>query len=128
MRRLSGDDIRATITCLGGSLMLVESTIKNRRSFLLLSMRPKNGVTSAQGIVGLPCGRFGLLDRLAVRLTAWLFLSFLQRDLEILDGQRVHRPSPVVTDGDRYVSMLFDYFESLDRSALTLIEQEVVNQ
>lgn len=128
MRRLSGDDIRASITCFGGSLMLIESTIKNRRSFLFLSVRPQNGATSARGIVGLPRGRFDLLDRLAVRVTAWLFLSFLRRDLEILDGQRLHRPSPVITDGDRYVSLLFDYFESLDSSPLTLIEREVVNR
>ena len=128
MRRLSGDDICATITCFGGSLMLVESTIKNRRSFLFLSMRPKGSVTVAQGIVGLPRGRFGLLDRLAVRITTWLFLSFLRRDLEILDGQRLHRPAPIITSGDRYVSMLFDYFESLDRPSLALIEQEVVNR
>lgn len=128
MRRLSGDDIHATITCFGGSLMLVESTIKDRRSFLLLSMRPKGDATAAQGIIGLPRGRFGLLDRLAVRAAAWLFLSFLRRDLEILEDQRLHRPSPVITSGDRYASMLFDYFESLDRPSLALIEQEVVNR
>ena len=128
IRWLSGDDIRAAITCFGGSLMLVESTIGARRSFLMLSMRPNGTVTTAQGIVGLPRGRFTLLDRIAIRVTAWLFLSFLRRDLEVLEGQKLHRPAPVITSGDRTVSMLFDYFESLDRPALTLIEQEAVNQ
>ncbi|HEY3145399.1 MAG TPA: Rieske (2Fe-2S) protein [Dongiaceae bacterium] len=128
MRWLSGDDIRATITCFGGSLMLVESTLKSRRSFLILSMRPTGTGTSIQGIVGLPRGRSALLDWVRIRLTSWLFLSFLKRDLGILDGQKMHRPSPVITDGDRYVSQLFDYFESLDRSSLNLVEREAVNQ
>jgi len=128
MRRLSGDDIRATITCFGGSLMLVESTIKYRRTFLLLSMRPRDAGTSIQCIVGLPCCRGRILDHISVRITAWLFLSFLKRDVNILEQQQLHRPSPIITDGDRYVSQLFDYFEGLDRATLNLMEREAVNQ
>jgi nitrite reductase/ring-hydroxylating ferredoxin subunit len=128
MRWLSGDDIRAAITCFGGSLMLVESTIKSRRSFLLLSMRPSENGTSVRCVTGLPRGRNAGLDRLAVRLSAWLFLSFLKRDVNILEGQRLHRPVQLITDGDRYVSQLFDYFEALDNPALNLIEREAVNQ
>jgi hypothetical protein len=128
MRWLSGDDIRASITCFGGSLMLVESTLKNRQSFLLLSMRPTELGTSIQGVVGLPRGRSSLMDWIGIRLASWLFLSFLRRDLGILGGQKMHRPSPAITDGDRYVSQLFDYFESLDRSSLNLIEREAVIQ
>lgn len=128
MRWLSGDDIRATITVLGGSLMLVESTIKTRRSFLLLSMVPVDGGTRIRCVVGLPRGWSAVLDRLCVRLTAWLFLSFLKRDVNILEGQRLHRPVQLITDGDRYVSQLFDYFEALDEPALSLVEPEAVNQ
>jgi hypothetical protein len=91
-------------------------------------MRPTGTGTSIQGIVGLPRGRSALLDWVRIRLASWLFLSFLKRDLGILGGQKMHRPSPIVTDGDRYVSQLFDYFESLDRSSLNLVEREAVNQ
>lgn len=128
MRWLSSDDIRAAITCFGGSLMLVESTIKTRRSFLLLSMRPGGDGTSVRCVTGLPRGRHAWIDRLAVRLSAWLFLSFLKRDVNILEGQRLHRPAELVTNGDRYVALLFDYFEALDRPSLNLIEPEAVNQ
>jgi nitrite reductase/ring-hydroxylating ferredoxin subunit len=128
MRRLSGDDIRATITCFGGSLMLVESIVGRRSSFLLLSMRPDGDGTSLRGLVGLPRSRSPLLDRIAVRITAWLFRSFLSRDIGVLEGQRLHRPNPLVTAGDRYVAQLFDYFESLDRMPLNLVEPEVVNR
>jgi aminopyrrolnitrin oxygenase len=128
MRWLSGDDIRAAITVFGGSLMLVESTIKSRRSFLLLSMRPVDGGTGIRCVVGLPGGRSAVLNYLSVRLSAWLFLSFLKRDVNILKGQRLHRPAHLATDGDRYVSQLFDYFEALDEPALSLIEPEAVNQ
>lgn len=128
MRYLSGDDIRATITCIGGSLMMVESTIRNRESFLFLSMRPLEGYTSVRGIVGLDRRGSGLLDHLRVRLATWLFMSFLRRDVGILDGQRPHRPAPIATDGDRYSSLLFDYFEGLDQTRLGLVEREVASR
>jgi nitrite reductase/ring-hydroxylating ferredoxin subunit len=114
LRRLSGDEVRATITLIGGSLMVVESTIGRRRSFLMLSMRPDtSGGTSIRCMVGLPRGRTRLGDALAVRIAAWLFFSFLRRDVGVLDGQRLHRPHVQLTTGDRYLAELYDYFESL---------------
>src|SRR5262249_14617875 len=52
MRRLAGDHVRARISCFGGSLMLVESTLGSRRSFLMLSMVPAAGGTTIRGVAG----------------------------------------------------------------------------
>ena len=109
LRHLSGDEVRATITCVGGSFMLVESTIGRHRSFLMLSMRPDgHGGTAIRCITGLPRGRTRLGDALAVRVAAWLFYSFLRRDVGVLDGQRLHRPQALLTAGDRYLAQLYD--------------------
>jgi len=128
MRRLSGDDVRITTSCFGGSLLLVESRLKDRKSFLILSMRPRRDATSIQGIVGLPRRGNALIDAISVRAAAWLFLSFLKRDAAILDGLRLHRPNPPLGDGDRYMSQLFDYFHGLDRSAISMISSEVADR
>jgi phenylpropionate dioxygenase-like ring-hydroxylating dioxygenase large terminal subunit len=128
MKRISGNDIRATITSFGGSLMQVESSLRGRRSFLLLSMRPRGEGTSVQGVVGLSrCGN-ALWDQIRIRTAAWLFLSFLKRDLSILDGLRLHRPSPPLTDGDRYICRLFDYFHGLDRPLLGVLSQKAADR
>ncbi|HVI87295.1 MAG TPA: Rieske (2Fe-2S) protein [Dongiaceae bacterium] len=128
MRWLSGDDIRATITCFGGSLMLVESKIKARQTFLLLSMKPQKAGTCVQFVVGQARGRWRVLDLLSIRITAWLFLSFLRRDIGILDQQKLHRPDHLLTDGDRYVAKLFDYFESLDKAPHVLPRREIMSR
>jgi len=116
LRQLSGDDVRASITCFGGSLMLVESMIGRRRSFLLLSMLPQPEGTVIRCLVGMPRGRWHLADEVGVRTAAWLFHAFLSRDVGVLEGQRLHRPEPLITAGDRYLAQLFDYFENLDRA------------
>jgi aminopyrrolnitrin oxygenase len=120
MRWISRNDIRAAISCYGGSLMLVESQIGDRQSFLLMSMRPTRDATSIRGIVGLPRRGGDLIAGILVRFAAWLFLAFLKRDFEILEGLRLHRPTPILTDGDRYMSELFDYFVSLDQNSARL--------
>src|SRR6185295_10901796 len=128
MKRISDNDIRATITSFGGSLMQVESSLRGRRSFLLLSMRPRGNGTSVQGVVGLSrCGN-ALWDRIRIRAAAWLFLSFLKRDLRILEGLQLHRPSPPLTDGDRYTCRLFDYFHGLDRPLRGVLPQKAADR
>ncbi len=126
VRRISGGEIRATISCFGGSLMLVESQLGKRKSFLLLSMRPKRDGTSIQGIVGLRRRGSKLVSVMSVHVAGWLFLSFLKRDLAILDDLKLHRPAPALSDGDRYMSQLFDYFNSLDRRPARRLAAEAV--
>jgi len=128
MRRLSGNDIRAAITSFGGSLMQVESDLRGRRSFLLLSMRPRGDATSVQGVVGLARRGNALRDALRVRAARWLFLSFLKRDLMVLDGLRLHRPLVPLSKGDRCMSRLFDYFHGLDRPRLDLLAEKAADR
>ena len=112
MRRLAGDRIRARISCLGGSLMIVESALGDRQSFLMLSMVPGTGGTTIRGVAGV-AGPPGLGGRLKARLAAWLFTSFLERDVEFLEGLRLTRPPVEVTLGDRFMSRVFDYLEGV---------------
>jgi nitrite reductase/ring-hydroxylating ferredoxin subunit len=112
MGYLAGDRIRARISCLGGSLMLVESALGERRSFLMLSMVPSSGGTTIRGVAGIAAAP-GAAGRLKARVAAWLFTSFLERDVEFLEGLRLHRPPSEATLGDRFMNRVFDYLEGV---------------
>ena len=114
MKWIANDEIRTSITCIGGSMMLVESRVGRRRTFVLLSMCPDaqagSTVRAVVGVAGAP-DRLG--TQIAVRLAAWLFHAFLQKDVGILQQMDWHEPEVELTQGDGLTRRLCDFFRSL---------------
>ena len=114
MRKMSGNSIRASLTAIGGTTMLVQSLAGPRPSIFLFSMCPEpDGGTRVRGVVGLAGRAKNPLDRLKLRAARWLFLSFLRKDLRVLEGLEWHPPVDLLTSGDRTTRKLFEYFHEL---------------
>jgi phenylpropionate dioxygenase-like ring-hydroxylating dioxygenase large terminal subunit len=114
MKWLSGDRVQASITCIGGTMMIVESEIGRRRTFILLSMRPRGGqATTIAGVAGIARTGSRLSAKVAALATAWLFRAFLQKDIGILASMRWHAPAEPRTLGDRLTRELCHYFASM---------------
>jgi aminopyrrolnitrin oxygenase len=113
MAVLARGGIRATIRSLSGTMMLVESQIGARSTFILMSFSPDqaNG-TIIRSIVGVR-GTGLLQGRLASLITRVLFESFLKKDIGVLRGLRWHEPLVHHTDGDRYTRQLCTFFREL---------------
>lgn len=115
MKRMARDDIRASMTVISGTTMLVQSMAGPVPSIFMLSMCPQpDGGTLVRGIVGLKRGRSRSLDALKLRLAQWLFKSFLAKDFGVFEGLRWHPPAHLHSSGDRYTRQLFDYFLDLE--------------
>jgi nitrite reductase/ring-hydroxylating ferredoxin subunit len=114
MKCLSGDDIDASITCSGGSMILVQSRVKEWRTFIILSMCPTaEGGSVVRGVAGVAGSPRRLRTQGAVRLTAWLFQSFLDKDVGVLSGMRWHEPRHLLGLGDDFTRRLCGYFRCL---------------
>ena len=114
IKRLSGNEVHATMTTWRGSMMFVESELGKRRSFSVLSMLPKpGGGTFERSAVGLRRPRASLTEGLQLRLTASLFRKFLSDDFQVLDGLRWHPPAHAHSASDRDSQALGDFFATL---------------
>jgi aminopyrrolnitrin oxygenase len=118
VKRLSGNEVHASMTSWRGSMMFVESTLGRRRSFFILSMCPKiDGGTEVRSIVGVIQRRSGWLDAARLRLTAAMFISFLSDDFQVLDGLRWHPPASVQSTSDRNLQQLALFLSGLRGAA-----------
>jgi nitrite reductase/ring-hydroxylating ferredoxin subunit len=106
MRLLSGNDIRVDIACFGGTILAVESSVREWRSYLLVSLRPTETGVSILPLFGVPRRKSGL-HRLHARLSAALFTAFLKRDVDPLSGIRF--PPDFHDDGDETVNACYQY-------------------
>lgn len=114
MKSISGDDIRASMTTIGGTLMMVQSMAGPRPSMFLLSFRPdRAGGSIVRTVGGIAGNAANPLDRLRLAASNWLFRSFLSRDFRIFDGLDWHPPAFRHSPGDRYTRQLFDFFLEL---------------
>ena len=94
--------------------MFVESRIKQWRTFVILSMCPTAEAGSVvRGVAGIAGSLRRLIMRGAARLTAWLFRSFLDKDVGVLDGMQWHQPYDALSLGDHFTRRLCGYFRSL---------------
>ncbi|HYH07886.1 MAG TPA: Rieske 2Fe-2S domain-containing protein [Thermoanaerobaculia bacterium] len=106
MRYLSNDDIRVKVICKGGSMLMVESEVGRRRSFLMTSLRPTKGGVSILPLFGTPrtASRSHLLH---ARAAAALFTAFLRRDIAPLQGIRF--PDGYIDTHDETVTACYQY-------------------
>lgn len=111
MRLLSGDDVRVDIRCFGGTLLTVESSIRKRRAYLMVGMRPVVDGKGADGVSLLPF--FGVpraaagTHRLHARISAALFTAFLRRDVNVLSG--IQFPHGYVDRSDALLNACYRY-------------------
>ncbi|HLH88460.1 MAG TPA: Rieske 2Fe-2S domain-containing protein [Xanthobacteraceae bacterium] len=114
MKWIAEDDIRTSITCIGGSMMLVESSVGRHRTFVMLSMCPdRNAGSTIRAVVGVPGEPHRLAARTAARVAAWLFHAFLRKDVGVLQGMQWHEPEDEITQGDALTRSLCAFFRSL---------------
>jgi nitrite reductase/ring-hydroxylating ferredoxin subunit len=111
MRTLSGNDIRVRVTCSGGAIILVESSIRRWRGYLMVCLRPTARGVSILPLYGVPRNLF---HRLHARIAAALFSAFLTRDVEALSGIRfpagfLDNQDPTITACYRYLCDLPEY-------------------
>lgn len=78
--------IEVTMTC-SGPIFVVESKIGKRRTAAILGLLPSGQGVRAYGSFGVAQGSF--LTWLQLRLTSWLFISFLRKDFAIIAGMRL---------------------------------------
>lgn len=107
MRALSGNDIRVNVTCSGGTIIIVEAHVRDRRSYLMVSLRPtKSGGVSFLPLFGVP-RRAGGLHHVHAPLAAALFTAFLRRDVEALGG--IHFPDGYLDNKDETINACYRY-------------------
>jgi nitrite reductase/ring-hydroxylating ferredoxin subunit len=104
MRALSGNDIRVSVTCSGGALIMVESLIRKRRGYLMVSLRPTEHGVSILPLFGVPRGG---LHALHARVAASLFTAFLTRDVQALGGIRF--PAGFLDNHDPTINACYRY-------------------
>lgn len=114
MTWLAKDGVHGCITCINGTLMLVESKVGNNQAFILLSMVPEgSGVTTLRGLVGVPSKASKLTSTLRARVSAWLFHAFLSKDIGVLDAMKLHAPFHENSQGDGFTRQLFAFLSEL---------------
>ena len=124
MKWISGDRIDTSITCIGGSLMLVESAVGRHRTFVMLSMCPSEGGSVVRALAGVAGSPDRLTVRLAAQLAAWLFHAFLKKDVGILYRMDWHEPHAEITLGDTLTRNLCHFFRGLPAFAPVLAPSE----
>jgi hypothetical protein len=113
---LAPDGVHGSIRCISGTMMLVESRIGRRETFILMSFCPDGaGGTRIRGIVGRK-GQPNLGNHLSARIARSLFKAFLYKDLDVLEGLRWHEPAHEHSFGDRAMREVASYFRQRPRA------------
>jgi len=104
MKQLSRDRISVQVRC-HGAVTVVETDLGFTRTAAVLGMFPTAGGSRVFATFGIRRGRF---ERLRLAITRWLFVSFLRRDLSIVEGMQLR------TDvNDATLQQLFTFLRSL---------------
>jgi aminopyrrolnitrin oxygenase len=115
MQFLSGNDIRVEVTCFGGAMILVESTIRSRRGYLMVSLRPTRDGVSILPLFGVARRRTGA-HAIDGRVSAALFMAFLRRDVRALSGIRF--PDGYLDNRDATINACYQYLCQLPERVL----------
>ena len=87
---LSGDHIKITVTCFGGTVITVESDLGRTRSALMLCLRPVEDGVEIVPVFAAHQGRFDWIDAARVHLARWLYSGFIKKDVAFMDDMRFH--------------------------------------
>jgi hypothetical protein len=114
IRWLSGDDVRLTATCFGGTIVAVESDLGRTRSLLFLCLRPVPEGVEVVPVFGVHRSVLPAWDALRVRLARLLFTAFIRRDVFMDDMQ--FQPG-AGGPPDRVFSEFLEYLQQLPEDA-----------
>lgn len=92
MKYLSKNRIEVCIRCLGGTLIVVETTLGKIRTLLLLGLQTTADGVQVSPIFGVSRSFFWGSNFLRICLTRWLFTAFLKKDIEFLSDIQFHIP------------------------------------
>lgn len=111
IRWISGDRVRLTVTCFGGTVIAVESDLGRTRSALLLCLRPIPEGVEIVPVFGAHRSGLAAWDALRVHLARRLYTGFIRKDVAFMDDMRFH-PS---TGGpfDPVLSEFLDFLRQL---------------
>lgn len=114
MRALSGNRIDVSVTCAGGTMVIVDASVGSIRSFMTISLRPNaNGGVSILPLYAVPRRRAALHVAHAWLARA-LFTAFLRRDFGALNGIRF--PDGYTDQQDPTINACYRYLCALPRS------------
>ena len=112
---MSGNEVRASMTAINGTIMLIESEAGPVPTTFMLSLCPDDkGGTLVRGFVGMKKGKSRIFDVVRLAVAQWLFKEFLAKDFEIFKGLEWNPPRFAHTDGDMLSKRLNVYFLSLE--------------
>src|SRR5206468_1608950 len=87
MRFLSRNHVEVTVTCAGGTMIIIEATAGRQRSYMIVSLRPTRAGVSILPVYAVTRSRIGL-HIIHAPIARVLFTAFLRRDLKVLRGIR----------------------------------------
>jgi len=123
MRFLSRNHVEVTVTCAGGTMIIIEATAGRQRSYMIVSLRPTRTGVSILPLYAVARSRIGL-HRIHAQLARILFTAFLRRDLKVLSGirfpERYADPDdPTITACYRHLCELPEYQREDDAKAFS---------
>ena len=120
IRWLSGDHIKITATCFGGTVITVESDLGRTRSVLMLCLRP---VEEGVEIVPVFGAHRGWTGAARVHLARWLYSGFIEKDVAFMDDMRFHPSAGGPFDGilNEFLEYLCQLPEDVDDVPSSLI-------
>lgn len=111
MKFLSGNRIRVKVHNYGGTLLTIESQLKNRNAVLIFSFVPENeDYIRIHTIVGVP-KKYPLLDWIQRKISIYLYMSFLKRDFIAIRNLRVREEN---LESDQYLKIYSKYLKGLE--------------
>ncbi|HYS53028.1 MAG TPA: Rieske 2Fe-2S domain-containing protein [Thermoanaerobaculia bacterium] len=122
MRLLSRNHIEVTVTCAGGTMIIIEATAGRQRSYMIVSLRPTREGVSILPLYAVARSRIGL-HKIHAPLARILFTAFLRRDLKALRGIRF--PASYVDPHDPTISACYRHLCELP--AYRRDDEEVVS-
>ncbi|HKV10509.1 MAG TPA: Rieske 2Fe-2S domain-containing protein [Thermoanaerobaculia bacterium] len=108
IRWISGDRVRLTVTCFGGTVIAVESDLGRTRSALFLCLRPVSEGVEIVPVFGIHRSGLAAWDALRVHLARRLYTGFIRKDVAFMDDMRFH-PSA----GGPFDSVLSEFLDFL---------------
>jgi nitrite reductase/ring-hydroxylating ferredoxin subunit len=111
---LSGEEIKVSLTCYGGPVMLVESVTGGTHSAMILSLLPTEDGTRFHALVGVRKRRLG--TGLRLRVVRGLLRRFLRSDVAPMEGMRFNPFSGYVRDP--YLLEAAEFLQSLPPASM----------
>lgn len=113
VRGLARGPVRVTVACHGGTAVWVSSVIGAHCGELLVMLTPRGAEVEVVPVAAVAVKGNALAAGVRARIAAWLYRSFLARDVRTLEGMRF-RPPPA-NAADSAILECIDFLASLPK-------------